>query len=119
VPSGNRELPILIGVACIVASVVLTILPSSLLGAGRHPQVASIETVQESATTLGGIDLDAYCGAMQAGSAAWLESRWVCRQGDQTTVIDMTDACRRQYNAPDAVARQRDPANNYSWTCFR
>lgn len=65
---------------------------------------------------LGGLDLDMYCTNNHDGTSHPVGTTWQCT-GDNA-VIDLTVACRKQYNNPHAYAHQDKQNDPYSWTCY-
>ncbi len=64
---------------------------------------------------LGGMNLDGYCKSQGQNGTALSGNTWTCTPSG--TAINMTNACRWQYN-PNAFAKQ-DVANNpYTWSCY-
>ncbi|WP_213456526.1 hypothetical protein [Rhizomonospora bruguierae] len=46
------------------------------------------------------------------------EDNWECRTRNRRELINMRAACQWRYGT-DAVARYSDPANAYTWRCYR
>jgi hypothetical protein len=75
-------------------------------------------------TVLGGIDMSHACWEQHSTSAVSLVDdgsvpvfRWKCGQVFYESV-DMTRACRVQYQRTDAWAAWTDQYNPYSWKCY-
>lgn len=66
---------------------------------------------------LGGMNISAYCSSKGLSSNSQPSGNdWTCGPGGPK--VDMNDACRWQYNNPNAFARQDIPNNPYSWNCY-
>lgn len=84
--------------------------------------------------SLGGLNIWAYClslgypavgyqrGYVEGPEAA--HDNWVCQRGTEqldpvdALVIDLTDACRWQFDREEVEARPEDPDHAWSWNCF-
>ncbi len=73
--------------------------------------------------TLGGIDVDWNCKAIY-GASAYAElippygvNNWKCVWFGTQYAINMTQACRRQYDDPYAKAVYKNYKDGYSWVC--
>jgi hypothetical protein len=75
-----------------------------------------------NAGVLGGIDIDRHCREIHgSGSYATLIERtawgWRCQSGSNQYSIDLTNACKRQYNNQNARAETTNSRDPYSWRC--
>ncbi|MGI8419237.1 MAG: tyrosinase family protein [Candidatus Levyibacteriota bacterium] len=69
----------------------------------------------QTATRLGGMNLDGYCGSLNAGGASLNGTSWQCDSG---AAINMSAACQWQYATSSATAVQETANNPYSWACY-
>ena len=67
-------------------------------------------------TTLGGLNLTAYCQSLGQNGSALNGSTWICNPSGNT--INMTGACVWQYNNSTATAAEARSNDPYSWTCY-
>lgn len=66
------------------------------------------------AAKLGGIDLGSYCRSLGHSGAQVASGFWSCDGAS----IDMHAACAWQYPGQNAVDKQDDQSNPYSWGCY-
>ena len=76
-------------------------------------------------TILGDLNLNAYCASVGSGGAVLSGPRtgpdaafnnWHC--SDSAELLDIKDACERQYGRADVEARPTDRNDAYTWICF-
>ncbi|HYK09153.1 MAG TPA: hypothetical protein VEW42_06695, partial [Candidatus Eisenbacteria bacterium] len=83
--------------------------------------VFSAGKVLAQTTSLGGMDLDAWCAHINEGGAKLVNNTtWVCTGNNQPIdfVSQPTPNCVWQYNVSDAFAQQTRSGDPYSWACF-
>ena len=85
-----------------------------LIIVGLSLAVAQIVSAQ-TATRLGGMNLDGYCTSLNQGTSRLANNAWSCTNG---TAINMTSACQWQYPGQNATASQDNTTSPYSWTCY-
>jgi hypothetical protein len=97
-------------IACIAGWVVLA-------GCTRH--VSAPDGTAAARRSLGGLDFDAYCVAQSATRSGLINGSWFClRDGAAPVLIDINNACQRQYALPGALGVLVRPNDATSWTCF-
>ncbi|MGH7204373.1 MAG: tyrosinase family protein [Candidatus Levyibacteriota bacterium] len=69
----------------------------------------------QTATRLGGMNLDGYCSNLNAGGASLNGNTWQCDSG---AAINMSAACQWQYATSSATAVQEIANNSFSWACY-
>lgn len=69
----------------------------------------------QTATRLGGMNLDGYCRNLNQGGASLIGITWTCDSG---TAINMNAACQWQYASTSATAVQETANNAFSWACY-
>jgi hypothetical protein len=76
----------------------------------------------QAATTVGGLDLSAYCKSLGYANSYTVGSTaydWRCRtSGGSLASLSTTDACHAQYGY-DTIDRTYDFYSNTSWECWR
>lgn len=78
---------------------------------------SSVTPTPTPQSSLGGLNLNAYCASLgNQSQATTANGAWYCVGSSQAIVL--TSACQWQYKANNVTAVQGIPNNVYSWSCY-